>query len=207
MKNSIIILIFIFVIIFLSFCKNKEQADKIKIFEHLNESVEPFFEIDPLNQEDNNKKVIENNNSKKDIEPDVRDELDFENIDGIKYVNGTWVPYEEFLLSTYLVNEVYSWGVGKSIPNTSLEIDLKKKEILMSGYGLYYINNIYKNEINNICIVLFYVNDKNRKSPLIMELRFVNKDKVFFIFPAVGSDRNYSADEPWMWYRLSGPEL
>ena len=184
----------IVLLLFLS-CQKKEQDNTVEMPVLLVETVFYSEESVPSNEEPKN----ENSNTE--------DEW-VKNIKEFEVVNGTWVSYKEFLLSTHIVDvDWYSWGTGRSITETSMEIDLGKKDVLLPGAGLYKIGNVYKNENEAICLTLFYINDRDRKFPLNMELSLIDYQSVYVVcYPKRESFPRYLSETPWIWYRLSGPE-
>jgi len=125
----------------------------------------------------------------------------------IEDVNGTYVYDEEFLKSNRIYNEMYSWGRGRTMPNTSIDLDLEIKEVRLSGMGLYFIDTVIKDQDGSIGLKLFSVSDESRLSPLNMKMVFIDYRKVFITcFPQNGWwSRPLSPEEKWIWYRLSGP--
>jgi len=121
-------------------------------------------------------------------------------------INGTWVSNDTLLdNSSITLDYNYSWGAGKTIVETSLEIDLGKINgvchVVIPGGGGYLIDNIYKDENEVLYINMFSIEEGNR--PLNLEFRFIDNDRIYLI-----SDRklyNYLCETPWIWYRLSGP--
>ena len=123
-------------------------------------------------------------------------------------INGTWVSHEELLNSSWTTNYNSSWGVAKTIPNTSLDIDLGKNEIRLTGHGLYIITSAYKNDYGTICLEIYSI-ESFLKTTCFMEFSLLDKHRAYVIFyplSMLGGDRAFSPEEPCIWYRLSGPE-
>lgn len=123
-------------------------------------------------------------------------------------VNGSWVDDDEVLMNSRFLERRYSWGIGKTIPNYSIDIDLGKKEVRLSGMGLHIIDTVFKDEDSSIYLELFYVGDAERLSPLHMKINFIDSGRAYIVcYPQKGWwSRPLSPDEKWVWYRLSGPE-
>jgi hypothetical protein len=85
----------------------------------------------------------------------------------IEDVNGTYLDEKEYLESPRIRGQNYSWGKGANIPETSIEFDLGTREVRIPGYGLYYVESVYKDPEGSICLVLIYVADTEKKILLI----------------------------------------
>ena len=123
----------------------------------------------------------------------------------IEDANGTWVYYEEHLKSDKLINDEYSWGMGRRIPNTSLGIDLEKKEVLIGGDGVYFIDTVSKTKKGTVSLKLFYISDEERKSPVNLDITFLDYRRVYIVYSPQKSNRTLTAEGKRVWYRLSGP--
>jgi len=125
----------------------------------------------------------------------------------IEDVNGTWAYDDEALADFSLPVRNYSWGKGRTIPNSSIDLDLERKEVRLSGMGLYIIEKVFEGEEGSICLELFSVGDESRSSPLQMKISFIDFKSAYIVcYPQTGwSDRSLSPEEKWIWYRLSGP--
>jgi len=75
----------------------------------------------------------------------------------VEDINGTWVGYETLLITSRYLNDYFSWGIGKTIPNTSLDIDLGKKKVRLTGYGGYIIDSIHSDNKNSVFLKLISV--------------------------------------------------
>ena len=126
----------------------------------------------------------------------------------IEDVNGTWVADEDALKKSDVPSWEYSWGSGMSIPNYSTDIDLGRKEILLTGMGLYFIDTASKDEDSSVSLKLFSVEDEVRKNPLFMKVTFINSERVYIVCsPQKGwRSKPLSPESKWVWYRLSGPK-
>ena len=125
----------------------------------------------------------------------------------IEDVNGTWTYNEEALKVTDLPERKYSWGIGRTIPNSSTDLDLTKGEVLLSGMGLYFVEKAFKDDKGSICLELFSVEDLSHSFLLHMKITFLDYGKVYIVcYPQEGWwSRPLSPEEKWVWYRLSGP--
>ena len=125
----------------------------------------------------------------------------------IEDINGTWADNEEALNDYSLPERRYSWGIGRSIPNSSIGIDLESKKVLLSGMGLYIIEKAFKGDDGSICLLLFSIEDRNSSYPLHMEVRFIDYQRAYIVcYPQEGWwSRPLSPEENWIWFRLSAP--
>jgi hypothetical protein len=125
----------------------------------------------------------------------------------IEDINGTWVDNEMALNNNSLPEWRYSWGMGRTIPNSSVDFDLEKKQIRLSGMGLYIIEKVFKEDEDLMRLELFSIEDKDFSNPLHMEIRFIDSLRAYIIcYPQEGWwSKPLSSGEKWIWYRLSGP--
>ena len=122
-------------------------------------------------------------------------------------VNGTWADNPEALSASDLPERNYSWGKGKTIPNSSISLDLGRGEVLLSGMGLFFIDSVLKDDEGSIRLKLFYVGDDDHEHPLTMKISFMDYGKAYIVcYPQKGWwSKPLSSEEKWMWYRLSAP--
>ena len=76
-------------------------------------------------------------------------------------------------------------------------------------FNLRHYNMVYKDENGIICLNIFSVEDENHVFPINMEIGFIDNQKAYIVCYPQGiwfSDRTLSPENPWIWYRLSGPE-
>ena len=125
----------------------------------------------------------------------------------IEDVNGTYVYDEEHLDSDRIHPWNYSWGQGLSITETSIEFDLGERELMMPGLGLYIIDTVIKDTDGSISLKVFSVGDEDKQYPIQINVRFLDYNRVYITCDRWRrwSDRTYSPEEKWIWYRLSGP--
>jgi len=129
------------------------------------------------------------------------------NIKEFETINGTWV-YHEDLLFSFLINSYnFSWGTGRKIPHASIDFDLGKKMIFLEAYGGYIIDQVYKDENDTIFLILYSADDRERFYPRKMEVKFIDNNKAYITchFNLGQIIKTLSPEEPWIWYRLSGP--
>jgi len=124
-------------------------------------------------------------------------------------LNGTWMPNHSYLWKTSNPERKYdypihafSWGKGKSIPNTSLEMDFSTSVYVDPGMFIYSIKE-YQQLDNTTFKVQIYrqVFDDIPESLDEKEviIHFLNEDS-FWI-----ESKNYKTyDKDAAWYRLSG---
>ena len=126
----------------------------------------------------------------------------------IEDINGTYVYDKELLKSPDVRNWQYTWGRGLRITETSLEFDLKKKEIMMPGLGLYLIDTVAKDDRGSVRLRVFSVGDKDHENPIDMKVTFIDSSRVYIECSEWEwwHDQRYSPDAKWVWYRLSGPK-
>jgi hypothetical protein len=126
----------------------------------------------------------------------------------IEDVNGTWADNEQAVEDFSLPLRKFSWGMGRSIPNSSNNIDLGEKYIqLSSGMGRYNISEVSKEEDGSIHLELFSVDDEWHFNPLYLKVTFIDYNRAYMVcYPQKGWwSRPLSPEEKWIWYRLSGP--
>jgi len=194
------VLAFLVILVLLFSCDKKmngeRQVNKQNIF-YENEINSNIVNIPSIVLEQNSNNV---NNNLKNI-------LDILTNEDIKKINGTWVGYESLLRSPRFQNFKYSWGNGKTIVDSSLDFDLEINKVYLLSYGGYLIDSVYKSEKETIHMKLFSISDKERKFPEEMKISFIDDQRVFITYTEFGRiDKTLSLDEPWVWYRLSGPE-
>jgi len=122
--------------------------------------------------------------------------------------NGTYVCIKEQLNSSKILEDNFSWGKGKKIPNTTFNIDIGEKTVIIPGMGLYFIDSVIKDKEDAISFVLFYIADKEHEYPIKMKFTFIDFNQVYIVLDCWQnwSDRTYSPEAKWIWYRLSGPK-
>ena len=126
----------------------------------------------------------------------------------INDINGTFVYVKEHLHSSNIYKKNFSWGEGKRIPNTTINFDVGENTIIIPGMGLYNIATVCKDKEGSISLVLFYVSDTKHEHPINMKVTFIDYNRVYIILDCwqEWSDRTYSPEAKWIWYRLSGPK-
>jgi hypothetical protein len=117
-------------------------------------------------------------------------------------LDGTWVDVKEYRSSPKIKDRQYSWGVGKRIVETTLEIELKKKEVLIPGTGAFIIQNINKDSSTSI---LLDVKGPGAEGGWEMKLVFHFLDKDTFWLECSDLEGMFSVGKKKPWYRLSGP--
>jgi len=184
----------LFLLLFLS-CRNSEQVNTIGI---------TALSIDTIYHSE---KSTSSNAETKDYDDSIFENQWSEDIKDLEVVNGTWVSREELLNSSRVADDIYSWGIGKTIVDSSMDIDLGERDVRIPGEGLYRISNAYKNENETINLKLFYIGDRGRNFPLYMELSFLDNQKVIVIcYPEREWFPRSLSETPWIWHRLSGPQ-
>jgi len=116
-------------------------------------------------------------------------------------LNGTWVRSKEFFKSSRIREWQYSWGVGYSIVETTLEIELEKKEVLLPGTGLFYIQQIFKKSDSSILMNIKGPGEQGRWEMQLI-FHFLDRDR-FWIETADWQGEPVGRKRPR--YRLSGP--
>jgi hypothetical protein len=120
----------------------------------------------------------------------------------ISDVDGTWVYDIRQLTSPRIHSREFSWGTGKTIPNTTLNIDIEEKFMTMVDSGGLIIDKIWKEGDSIICINVYHVEDKHRESEDVIKFHFESNNKTWIECPRLSG--RYEGKE-WPWYRLSGP--
>ena len=125
----------------------------------------------------------------------------------IEDINGTYLYDEEHLDSPLIRERDYTWGKGRRLTETSIEFDLGKMTVLMPGLGLYNIEKVFKDNDGSVCLVLYYISDTDKNSPMNMKIVFIDSGRVLIVHDEWENywDRRYSPEAKWVWYRLSGP--
>lgn len=127
----------------------------------------------------------------------------------INDVNGSWVNNYGAVEDSDAYDREYSWGMGKTIPNFSIDMDLGEKQIRFAGMGLYFIDSVTIDEEGSICLKIYSVGDENTNHNYItLKYSFIDYDKAYIICYHNYTgwwDRTLSPEEKWIWYRLSGP--
>ena len=126
----------------------------------------------------------------------------------IEDVNGTYLDSEEYLTSSKILEWKFSWGTGLCLPETSIEFDLREKEVRMPGFGLYIIDTVFKEADGSIGLRLFYVGDEDKEDPIQLTVQFLDYNKAYITSDRWErySEKRYSPEAKWVWYRLSGPK-
>ena len=125
----------------------------------------------------------------------------------IEDVNGTYMYTEADINDPLVLDKKYSWGMGRRLPETSIEFDLGLNTVLMPGMGKYIIESVYKDREGSICLKLFFIGDEARKDPFNMKITFIDRQKAYIVHDQWKNfgDRRYSPEAKWVWHRLSGP--
>ena len=125
----------------------------------------------------------------------------------IEDLNGTYLWNAEHLQSPIIGEWTYTWGQGLSLPETSIEFDLGEMTLMMPGMGLYFIETVYMDGEDSICLLLYYVSDTEKENPYNMRVSFIDSDRIYITHDNWRRfrDRRYSPEEKWVWHRLSGP--
>lgn len=120
----------------------------------------------------------------------------------VEDLDGTWVDVKEYRSSPKIKDRQYSWGVGKRIVETTLEIELEKKEVLMPGTGVFLIQSINKDSSSSISVD---VKGPGEEGGWEMKLVFHFVDKDTFWIECSDLEGMFSVGKKKPWYRLSGP--
>ena len=132
----------------------------------------------------------------------------------ISDLDGTWILSPKLSKGTYVVEMEFSWGIGKSIGESSLEVDLKRKFFFIPGGGAWIVEKVSKINTSDVQIVVFnndipYVEfPANKKPRITLRFSFVNHDKFKITSQVYNIDLGDSdpyLDNNSIWYRLSGP--
>ena len=187
-------------------CQKNEQNKTIETPSILNEQ-NNLIEI-PVLPEENITHSEKSYHTNEGLEDNYQAaEYDWTNdIKEFETINGTWVAYEDFLLSSQIINYSYSWGTGKTM-HASIDFDLGNKMIFLEAYGRHIIDQVHKEEDGTI-LIHFYPSSGN--GPFIirdLRIKFINNNKAYISSKSdIGQRKEvFSPDEPWIWYRLSGP--
>jgi hypothetical protein len=130
-------------------------------------------------------------------------------------MNGTWIPpwsYQYTVKNPDDTRPYYkkecSWGSGKRLVNTTIEVDLGPDDnyFLDSGFGIYKINKVVKTGEYQITAYV-YSGDKYDPDYLwnpSITFHFVDKDTVWIEYTNIsGAEGAY--DDGEYWHRVSGP--
>jgi len=122
----------------------------------------------------------------------------------VEDLNGTWVSNEEALNSSRFVYDNYSWGKGRTIPNFSIDYDIGKKRIFFAGNGSYLIDSMNKDDNGTINLTIISI--ENRERIREMKVTFIDYQRAYITCNVPWTERTLSEENPWIWYRFSGPE-
>jgi hypothetical protein len=123
----------------------------------------------------------------------------------ISDLDGTWTYNAKHLERTDLSQVKFSWGIGKTIPNTTMSIDIGKKRILLAdGGGGVTIVSVVKESDDIIVVTVYISDDRNMK---ILELinfifHFESHNRFWIECPRLSG---WYEGKDWPYYRLSGP--
>ena len=126
----------------------------------------------------------------------------------VEYVNGSWIGQYELIDGTPIEKKQFSWGLGFSLPDSSLELDLGRKTLLMPGPGECRIETVFRDEKGSICIEAIPINTEIPGGPINISITFLDYHKAYISHDKweLFKDKRYSPEEKWPWFRLSGPE-
>jgi len=116
--------------------------------------------------------------------------------------DGTWVYVKDHLSSPLIKTRSYSWGVGKTIVETTLEIEIDKKEMLIPGMGLFIIQSIQKRTSDSFSLD---IKGPGEEGGWELELVFHYTDKNTFWIECSDLEGMFAVGKKKPWYRLSGP--
>jgi len=130
-------------------------------------------------------------------------------------LNGTWLPdwsYKEYIKlkedkkKEFLIQ--FSWGKGKSISNTTFEIDITaiKPFITEPGLGLFNITETMQIGSSSIKIIAFRGLQDEPTIGRYIEIifHFIDKNKIWIETKDFIGSSDYGKGN--LWHRLSGPE-
>lgn len=120
----------------------------------------------------------------------------------VEGLDGTWVDVKEYRSSPAIRDREYSWGVGKRIVETTLEIEIEKKKVLMPGTGLFFIQRISKESNSSI---LVDIKGPGEEGGWKMRLIFHFLDRDTLWIECTDLEGMFSVGKNKPWYRLSGP--
>ena len=197
MENKFFIVIVLLLSITVFSACNKKTADK------------PLTENIPAAEETQNHDAdVIRREAEEDKQKQKKAELQeqLEKTPLIKKVDGTWVHHTDLLRSPSIRDMVFSWGVGKSIAETSIDIDLNEDEILMPGHGGYRINSVSKNENESVALNLYSMGRED--ITIKLEFTFIDNNRAYIVcyFSFDYYSYKLSPEKPRIWYRLSGPD-
>ncbi|GHV62852.1 hypothetical protein AGMMS49587_10950 [Spirochaetia bacterium] len=122
----------------------------------------------------------------------------------ISDLDGTWVDNIGYLSSPSILEEQFVWGIGKAIPNTTLEFEIEKNFVIMCGDGGYAISKMDSISVGIIEMELYSVDDENHKWPVKMKFHFIDADAFWIECPELIGQ--FPVGKNRLWYRLSGPK-
>ncbi|HRR51760.1 MAG TPA: hypothetical protein P5252_08045 [Candidatus Cloacimonas sp.] len=123
-------------------------------------------------------------------------------IANITDLNGTWVNVKAYQSSPKIRNWQYSWGTGKRIVETTLEVDLEKKEVLLPGTGAFLIQSVSKDSPS---VVSIDIKGPGVEGGLQTKVVFHFLDKDTYWIECSDLEGMFSVGKAKPWYRLSGP--
>ncbi|GHV78203.1 hypothetical protein AGMMS49942_30240 [Spirochaetia bacterium] len=120
---------------------------------------------------------------------------------------GTWKGDTTLLRSPSITDAYYfSWGKGRTIPNSSFDFDIDENKSWFSGDGLLIIDTITKQDENTLKVVMYFVGDKELERPYEMTFHFLDRNKYWFEWPQ-RDESEILKGKDWIHYRVSGPPL
>lgn len=130
----------------------------------------------------------------------------------ISDLDGTWSLAPKLSKDKPFAEQQFSWGLGRTIGESSFAIDLKMNYFFVPGGGLWKIIKISKIDALTIQVETVSLSDFEKKIPeskkyrIIWKFKFKNHDQ----FEINSQEFNGSEGNPYFkndtpWYRLSGP--
>lgn len=132
-------------------------------------------------------------------------------------LNGTWMPNFSYLWITshpdeeksdYFIND-FSWGSGKTLINTSTEIDISMKMFFDPGLGEFSIKNIKQISDSSYSFMIFRYLDENMPETLWERnviIYFITEDSCLINIDSAEETGSISKTNT-TWYRLSGQNV
>ena len=117
-------------------------------------------------------------------------------------LDGTWVDMKEYLISPGIKDREYSWGMGKRLVETTLEIEMQKNKILLPGTGLFFIQRISNESSSSVSVD---IKGPGEEGGWEMRLIFHFLDRDTFWIECADLEGMFSVGRNKPWYRLSGP--
>ena len=124
------------------------------------------------------------------------------------YINGSWIGEYELIDGTPIEKKRYSWGSGFSLLNTSTEVDLGRKKVMIPGHGDYEVISVFRDEEGSVCLAAVPMEEETQEGQINFKITFLDHAKAYITHDKweLWDDKRYSPEENWPWYRLSGPE-